>query len=241
MLEPGQRSRDCHRSRRKRRVRSVDKWPQAHSEARRPSETIASARARDSEPQGSMYPHCGWPLRPTLTLHHPSEPTRRRRRQAPPPLCHLGRFLGPQPTATRGMTTELERTPLALDHCLVPPRTLLAYAASPPRAGLRCRLAVRSSIAADEFKSMASAHRTHLAAKWSHVALLSAERVNLAIALHSAANRLNFSLQFIRPSSLHRICLIRIAAPADSGLCQVAATGTLTRHLFGPSAHRFAN
>ena len=113
MLEPGQRSRDCHRSRRKRRVRIVDKWPQAHSEARRPSETIASARARDSEPRGSMYPHCGWPLRPTPTLHYPSEPTRRRRRQAPPPLCHLGRFLGPQPTATRGMTTEPERTPLA--------------------------------------------------------------------------------------------------------------------------------
>jgi len=211
MLEPGQRSRDCHRSTRKRRVRIVDKWPQAHSEARRLSETIASARARDSEPQGSMYPHCGWPLRPTPTLHHPPEPTRRRRRQAPPPVCHLGRFLGPQPTATRGMTTEPERTPLALDHCLVPDT-----AASPPRAGLRCRLAVRSSIAADEFKSMASAHRTHLAAKWSHVALLSAERVNLAIALHSAANRLNFSLQFIRPSSLHRICLIRIAS-AHSG------------------------
>jgi hypothetical protein len=46
---------------------------------------------------------------------------------------------------------------------------------------------------------MDSAHRTHLAAKWFHVALFSAERVNSAIARHSAANLLNFSVEFIEP------------------------------------------
>ena len=75
----------------------------------------------------------------------------------------------------------------------------------PSRTGLRCRLAIRSRIAADELRSMDSAHRTHLAAKWSHVALLSVERVNSAIARHSAANLLNFSVEFIEPSSLCRI------------------------------------
>src|SRR6202162_2162249 len=35
-----------------------------------------------------------------------------------------------------------------------------------------------------------------------HVALLSGERVNSAIARHSAANLLNFSVEFIEPSSL---------------------------------------
>src|ERR1700732_4046710 len=52
---------------------------------------------------------------------------------------------------------------------------------------------------------MDSDHRAYLAAKWSHVALLSAERVNSAIARHSAANLLNFSVEFIEPSSLCRI------------------------------------
>src|ERR1700751_3806737 len=36
------------------------------------------------------------------------------------------------------------------------------------------------------------------------IPLLSGERVNLAIARHSAANLLNFSVQFIEPSSLCR-------------------------------------
>jgi len=85
------------------------------------------------------------------------------------------------------------------------PGGCVAQAASPLRTGLRCRLAIRSSIAADELRSMDSAHRTHLAAKWFHVALLSAERVNSAIARHSAANLLNFSVEFIEPSSLCRI------------------------------------
>jgi hypothetical protein len=74
--------------------------------------------------------------------------------------------------------------------------------------GLRCRIAIRSSIAADEWRSANWAHRVHLAAKRSHVALLSGDRANFTIARHSAANLRNFSDGFIG-LSFHWIgCLI---------------------------------
>ena len=63
--------------------------------------------------------------------------------------------------------------------------------------GLRRCLAILSRIAADEWSSLSSAHLTHLAAKRSHVTLLSGDRVNLAIARHSPANFLNSSDGFI--------------------------------------------
>ena len=43
----------------------------------------------------------------------------------------------------------------------------------------------KSRVAADEWTSLSSAQRTHLAAKRSHVTLLSGDRANLAIARHS--------------------------------------------------------
>ena len=82
-----------------------------------------------------------------------------------------------------------------------PGSSWLAQAASTrldqPRLGLRRRFAIRSSAAADERSSLSSAHRTHLAAKRSHVALLSGDRANLAIARHSPANFLNSSDGFM--------------------------------------------
>ena len=56
--------------------------------------------------------------------------------------------------------------------------------------------------------SNVAAHRTHLAAKRPHVALLSGERANLAIVRHSPANLLNSSEGFIGPSSLCRILVL---------------------------------
>jgi hypothetical protein len=73
---------------------------------------------------------------------------------------------------------------------------------APPRRDqlrlcLRCRFAVRCGVVADNWRSVNSAHRTHLAAKPSHVALLSGDRVNLDIARHSAANFRKLSEGFI--------------------------------------------
>jgi hypothetical protein len=119
---------------------------------------------------------------------------------ASPALDCLAALMGQlEPAKKRPRTGERPLTAMPQQLMPVP-----AQAATLPRTGLRCRLAIRSSIAADELRSMDSAHRTHLAAKWSHAALLSAERVNSAIARHSAANLLNFSVEFIEPSSLCR-------------------------------------
>jgi hypothetical protein len=63
-----------------------------------------------------------------------------------------------------------------------------------------CRFRRRTSVAADAFEidfSLSSASRTHLAAKRPQVALLSGDRVNLAIARHSPANLLNSSDGFM--------------------------------------------
>jgi hypothetical protein len=76
------------------------------------------------------------------------------------------------------------------------------------RTGLRCRFAVRLSVAAAEWSSLSSAHRTHLAAKRPQVALLSGERASLAIVRHSPANFLNSSDGFIESSSLCRILVL---------------------------------
>jgi hypothetical protein len=50
------------------------------------------------------------------------------------------------------------------------------------RLCLRCRFAIWRGLAADNRRSVNSAPRTHLAAKPSHVALLSGDRVSLEIA-----------------------------------------------------------
>ncbi len=63
----------------------------------------------------------------------------------------------------------------------------------PARPGFRWLMAIRSSLAAAAWFSANSAQLIHLAANRPHVALLSGDRVNLAIAWHSAANIRNFS------------------------------------------------
>ena len=60
-----------------------------------------------------------------------------------------------------------------------------------------CRFRRRTSVAAFEWISLSSASRTHLAARRSQAALLSRDRVNLAIARHSPANLLNSSDGFM--------------------------------------------
>ena len=60
-----------------------------------------------------------------------------------------------------------------------------------------CRFRRRTSVAAFEWISLSSASRTHLAARRSQAALLSRDRVKLAIARHSPANLLNSSDGFM--------------------------------------------
>jgi hypothetical protein len=104
---------------------------------------------------------------------------------------------------------------------------------------LRCRLAIRSRVAADEWTSLSSAHRTHLAAKRSHVALLSADRANLAIIRHSPANFRNSSDGFIWSSSLKSDKFFLSNVRPHWVACTAMIAPTTTAVQMSPRSHNF--
>jgi hypothetical protein len=91
-----------------------------------------------------------------------------------------------------------------------------------PWTGRRRCLAILSLFAADEWSSLSSAHRTHLAANRSHVALLSGDRVNLAMARHSPANFLNSSDGFT-------LVILPVSDKSSLSNARPRSTGSLAR------------